>query len=395
MKMMVCNAGSTSLKFKVYQMPEEKVLAVGGVERVGSLDDAVFKYSNAIEGKSITLSKVSIPSYQMGIEMFLSYLTEGEYKAFESIGEIKAVGFKTVLAKGYYGVHELDDDVLEGMREWYPLAPIHNKAYLESIAAMKSVLPGVRMIGAFETAFHTTIPIDRKMYGIPYEWYEKYGIQRLGFHGASHSYIASVLDKRLGEYKAVSCHLGGSGSICAIENGKSVDTSFGLSLETGLIHAKRVGDMDPTIVFFLEEMGLTKEEIKEALTNNGGLLGISGVSGDLRYIEKAAEEGNSRAKLALDVFIRGIIHYVASFAADMGGLDALVFTAGIGEHSPYIRRKVVELLSIFGLELDEKANEEGKEVISTPSSPVKIMVIPTDEEIVVARKCVEYISSHQ
>ena len=281
------------------------------------------------------------------------------------------------------------------MRAWLPLAPVHNTAYLESIAAMKKVLPEVRMIGAFETAFHTTIPMDRKMYGIPYEWYEKYGIQRLGFHGASHSYIASVLDKEFGEYKAVSCHLGGSGSICAIENGRSVDTSFGLSLETGLIHANRVGDMDPTIVFFLEDQGLSKKEIKEALTKNGGLKGISGVSGDLRYVEKAAEEGNERAQLALDVYTRGIIHYAASFASDMGGLDALVFTAGIGEHSSYVRRKVVEGLSILGLEIDEKANEEGREVISKPSSPVRIMVIPTDEEIVVARKSVEYIINHQ
>lgn len=391
MKMMVCNAGSTSLKFKVYDMPEERVLATGGVERVGSDNDAVFKYCNTTLDKSINLTSVSIPSYKNGIEMFLSYLTSGDYKAIESIEEIKAVGFKTVLAKGFYGVHELKDEVLEGMKEWLPLAPVHNKAYLESIAAMKSVLPEVKMIGAFETAFHTTIPMDRKMYGIPYEWYEKYGIQRLGFHGASHSYIASVLDNKLGTYKAVSCHLGGSGSVCAIENGKSVDTSFGLSLETGLIHANRVGDMDPTIVFFMEELGLRKEEIKEALTKNGGLKGISGVSGDLRYVEKAAEEGNKRAQLALDVFVRGIIHYIASFASDMGGFDTLVFTAGIGEHSSYIRRRVVEGLSIFGLKLDEAANEEGKEIISTQSSPVKIMVIPTDEEIVVARKSVEYI----
>ena len=391
MKMMVCNAGSTSLKFKVYDMPEERVLATGGVERVGSDNDAVFKYCNTTLDKSINLTSVSIPSYKNGIEMFLSYLTSGDYKAIESIEEIKAVGFKTVLAKGFYGVHELKDEVLEGMKEWLPLAPVHNKAYLESIAAMKSVLPEVKMIGAFETAFHTTIPMDRKMYGIPYEWYEKYGIQRLGFHGASHSYIASVLDNKIGTYKAVSCHLGGSGSVCAIENGKSVDTSFGLSLETGLIHANRVGDMDPTIVFFMEELGLRKEEIKEALTKNGGLKGISGVSGDLRYVEKAAEEGNKRAQLALDIFVRGIIHYIASFASDMGGFDTLVFTAGIGEHSSYIRRRVVEGLSIFGLQLDEAANEEGKEIISTQSSPVKIMVIPTDEEIVVARKSVEYI----
>lgn len=395
MKIMVCNAGSTSLKFKVFQMPEEVVLATGGVERIGAEKDAIFKYSNLGSGKSIYLSDQNIPSYKNGIEMFFSYLLSKENGVLENVSEIEAVGYKTVLAKGYYNVHELKDEVLDGMREWLPLAPVHNKAYLESIEAMKNVLGDVRMIGAFETAFHTTIPLERKIYGIPFQWYEKYGIQRLGFHGASHSYIASVLDKEYGEYRAVSCHLGGSGSICAIENGKSVDTSFGLSLETGLIHANRVGDMDPTIVLFLEELGLSKNEIKEGLTQNGGLKGISGISGDLRYLEKSAKEGNIRAQLALDAFVSGIVHYIASFSADMGGLDVLAFTAGIGEHSPYIRKRVVSMLSIFGLELDEKANEEGKRVISAPSSKVKIIVIPTDEEIVVARKTVEYIKSNQ
>ena len=395
MKMMVCNAGSTSLKFKVYEMPGETVLATGGVERVGSLEDAVFKYSNLLTGKSIFLTGQSIPDYRSGIEMFLFHLASGSNKAIDDVSHLKAVGYKTVLAKGHYGVHELTDEVLDAMREWLPLAPVHNKAYLESIDAMKKVLPEVRMIGAFETAFHRTIPLDRKLYGIPYQWYEKYGIQKLGFHGASHSYIASILDKEMGKYRAVSCHLGGSGSICGIVDGKSVDTSFGLSLETGLVHANRVGDMDPTLVFFLEEMGLTKDEIKENLTENGGLKGISGVSGDMRYVEKAAEEGNERARLALSVYIRGIIHYVSAFAADMGGLDALVFTAGIGEHSSAIRRRVVEGLSIFGLQLDEDANNEGKRIISLPSSPVTIMVLPTDEEIVVARKTVEYLSDNQ
>ena len=284
---------------------------------------------------------------------------------------------------------------IEQLKTLIPLGPLHMPGNIMGIECARKLMPNVPQAIVLDTAWHQTMPREAFMYAVPYEWYEKYGIQRLGFHGASHSYIASVLDKEFGEYRAVSCHLGGSGSICAIENGRSVDTSFGLSLETGLIHANRVGDMDPTIVFFLEEQGLSKKEIKEALTKNGGLKGISGVSGDLRYVEKAAEEGNERAQLALDVYIRGIIHYAASFASDMGGLDALVFTAGIGEHSSYVRGKVVEGLSILGLEIDEKANEEGREVISKPSSPVRIMVIPTDEEIVVARKSVEYIINHQ
>ena len=255
---------------------------------------------------------------------------------------------------------------------------------------MRSFLSDAKFIGCFETAFHQTIPMGRKIFGVPYEWYEKYGVQRLGYHGASHGYIADVLNEKNIEYSAISCHLGGSCSICAIENGKSVDTSFGMSLESGLIHANRVGDMDTSMSYFLKDEGLSDEEILQGLQKKGGLLGISGVSNDLRYVIEAAEEGNERAALAVDVFVTGIVHYIGAFAMDLGKLDYLVFTAGIGEHSDYIREKVCAKLNLLGVKLDEDANKKSDEVISAADSKVKVLVIPTNEELGIARRTYEY-----
>ena len=390
MKVMVCNAGSTSLKFKVYDMPSEKVLAQGGVERVGSADDAIFKYSNKVSGFSITVEKACVPDYKAGIRMFLDYLTDREKGVLKSVSEISRVGYKTVISRTCFGVSELTEDVLQGMRDWYVLAPVHSKAYLQSIEAMKAVLPDVRMIGVFETAFHKDIPIERKLYGVPYEWYEKYGIQRLGFHGASHGYIAQCLSEEKKTYRAISCHLGGSGSICAILDGKSVDTSFGMSLETGTIHANRVGDLDGTMVYYLEQEGLSREQILDGLQKNGGMKGLSGVSGDLRYVEEAAAKGDERSRLALDVYVNGIVHYIGSFFLDLGGLDYLVFTAGIGEHSSYVRKAVCRKLGPIGVRLDDKRNVANERIISADDSKVIVKVIPTDEELVVARSTYRY-----
>lgn len=391
MKILVCNAGSTSLKFKVYDMPAGTVLARGWVERVGSKDDAVFGYRNLLTDKGEESRGQSIPDYRTGIERFLHCLTAGPDAALADVNEIERVGYKSVLSKDHYGVHEIDDAVLKGMRDFLPLAPVHNSAYLSAIETMQGVLPAARHVGVFETAFHKDIPPERRIYGVPYEWHEKYGIQRMGYHGASHGYIADVLNQDGAEYRAISCHLGGSCSICAILNGKSVDTSFGMSLETGVIHANRVGDMDPTMLCFLESAGLTRQEILDGCQKKGGLLGISGVSGDLRYVTEAADAGNARAKLAMDVFVNGIVHYIGAFYLDLGGLDTLVFTAGIGEHSARIRRMVCDKLAPLGVQLDEQANEacSGAAVISAPGSKVCVRVIPTDEEMGIARRTYE------
>ena len=391
MKVLVCNAGSTSLKFKLYEMPACTVLATGKVERVGSCDDAIFGYCNTVTGYRVDAGKMNIPDYAVGINKFLFELTQGKGAVLTDIREIERVGYKSVLSKNHYGVHEIDEAVMQGMRDFLPLAPVHNSAYLKAIETVQAVLPDARHVGVFETAFHRDIPLERKIYGVPYEWYETYGIQRLGYHGASHGYIADCLNAEKKAYKAISCHLGGSASICGILNGKSVDTSFGMSLETGLIHANRVGDMDPTMIHFLKQVGLSEKEILQGCQKKGGLLGISGVSNDLRYVLEAADGGNERAKLAVDVFVTGIVHYIGAFFLDLGGLTDLVFTAGIGEHSDRIRARVCQRLGCIGVKLDAEANQKNAPIISTPDSAVTVRVIPTDEELGIARRTYELV----
>lgn len=391
MKVLICNAGSTSLKFKLYEMPACTVLATGKVERVGSQDDAIFGYCNTSTGYKVDARKQNIPDYAVGIRKFLFELTEGEGAGLSNIKEIERVGYKSVLSKDHYGIHEIDEGVMQGMRDFFPLAPVHNSAYLKAIETVQTVLPDAKHVGVFETAFHRDIPLERKIYGVPYEWYETYGIQRLGYHGASHGYIADCLNAEKKAYKAISCHLGGSASICGILNGKSVDTSFGISLETGLIHANRVGDMDPTMIHFLKQVGLSEEEILQGCQKRGGLLGISGVSNDLRYVMEAADQGNARAKLAVDVFVTGIVHYIGAFFLDLGGLTDLVFTAGIGEHSDRVRSMVCEKLAVIGVKLNEEANRAHAPVISAPDSKVTVHVIATDEELGIARRTYELV----
>lgn len=392
MKILVCNAGSTSLKFKLYDMPQCQVLAKCGIERVGSNDDAVFRYENLLNGKKESLDKLSIPDYKSGIELFSRYLCAENFGVIAAMSAIERVGFKTTLSKGHPGIHELTEPVMKGMEDWLSLAPLHNRAYISAVNTLRDFLPEAKFVGCFETAFHRDIPLERRIFGVPYEWYEKYGVQRLGYHGASHGYIADVLNEKGREYTAISCHLGGSCSVCAIENGKSVDTSFGMSLESGLIHANRVGDMDTSMSYFLRHEGLTDEEIAEGFQKKGGLLGISGVSNDLRYILEAAASGNERAELAVNVFVTGIVHYIGAFAMDLGRLDYLVFTAGIGEHSALLRARVCEKLSLLGVKLDDEKNSScaGMAEISSSDSRVKVLVIPTDEELGIARRTYEY-----
>lgn len=393
MKILICNVGSTSLKFKLYDMPACTVLSQGKVERMGSPDDAIFQYENLLTGKTVTEENIAIPDYRSGIEKYLAWLTDARHGVISAIGEIERVGYKTTLSKGHFGTHELTDEVIDGMRQWLPLATLHNTGYIQAIQVMREVLPDAIFLGCFETGFHRDIPLARRLYGVPYEWYEKYGVQRLGYHSASHGYIADVLNERGKPYRAISCHLGGSSSVCAIDSGKSIDTSFGMSLQSGLIHAARVGDMDCDLFEFLRHEGLTDEEIHEGFEKKGGLLGISGVSSDLRYIEEAANAGNTRAKLAMDVFVSGIVHYIGAFYVDLGGLDYLVFTAGIGENSDTLRRMVCEKLGALGVVLDEgkNAGHRGSGDLTGPGSKVKVLVIPTNEELGIARRTYAYV----
>lgn len=392
MKVLAANVGSTSLKFKLFEMPEETALCEAKIERVGSRDKAIFAYGSLVTGKHYRLEGQCIPDYTTGIRMFLEALVSGEYGVIKSVGEIDRIGFKTVLSKGFYGVHELTDAVMDGMRDYLFIAPVHNAAYLEAIGQFNNLLPDVPKIGVFETAFHTTIPIERRMYGVPYEWYEKYGLMRMGYHGASHGYIAQESCAYGKAGRVISCHLGGSCSVCAIQDGRSVDTSFGFSLQSGLIHANRTGDADPYMIPFLQSEGLSAEEIEDGLSKHGGLLGISGVSNDMRDLQSAAESGNERARLAVDAFVSGIIKQIGAFYAELGGLDQLVFTGGIGEHSAFVRNAVCSLLRHLGIELDEEKNRasESVGVVSAAGSAVLVTVIPANEELGVARETAAY-----
>ena len=382
MKILICNAGSTSLKFKLWQMPEYAVLAEGKVERVGS-QNALFSYKS--DAGKLSGENLNVPGYTEGIQMFLDALSKSEYRAIESMDEIAAVGYKTVLSKDHYGVHVLTEDVLEGMRAYFSVAPAHNGPYLEAISVFKRLLPEVTQVGVFETAFHRTIPMERRVFPIPYEWTEKYGILRMGYHGASHGYIA----EKLKDYRrVVSCHLGGSASICAILDGKSMDNSFGFSLQMGIPHASRTGDVDVYIVPYLLKQGLSIEEIYEGLGKNGGLKGISGTSGDMRDIEAAMAEGSERAELAMKVLATSILRYIGAYSMEIGGLDALAFTGGIGENCATLRKMILEGMQHLGVEMDEKQNLQacGECKISTDASKIDVFVIPANEEYMVVRE---------
>lgn len=381
-KILICNAGSTSLKFKLWDMPEFTVLAEGRVERVGS-DNAIFSYKS--DKGSTGKDGISVPDYTAGIQLFLDALSSSELRAVDKLDEIAAVGYKTVLSKDHYGVHELSDDVLDGMRAYFTVAPAHNGPYLEAISVFKKLLPDVKQVGVFETAFHRTIPEERCVFPIPYEWTQKYGIRRMGYHGASHGYIA----ERLKDYRrVVSCHLGGSASICAILDGKSMDNSFGFSLQMGIPHASRTGDVDVYIVPYLLGQGLSLDEIYEGLGKNGGLKGISGTSGDMRDIEEAIQNGSERAELALKVLATHILRYIGAYSMEIGGLDALAFTGGIGENSIRLRSMILDGMAHLGVKVDEAANGagSGERRITTDDSDVAVYVIPANEEYMVVRE---------
>ena len=390
MKVLVCNAGSTSLKFKLFEMPDETLLAEGKIERVGSDKQAIFHYKGFSNDHKVLLRDQDVPTYESGIRLFLEHLLDREKGVLDDISQVDRVGFKTVLAKGFLNVHELTDEVLEAMEAYYVVAPAHNGPYLATIRQFRQILPDAMLVGVFETAFHTTIPPERKLYGVPYEWYEEYGVQRFGYHGASHSYIAEfIAQEEGGTGRLISCHLGGSGSICAIKDGKSMDNSFGFSLQTGLIHANRIGDTDPYLFPFLLAQGKDFDQILRGMDKEGGILGISGIGNDLRDIEDAAKQGHARARLAIDAYCYGIIKYIGAYSALIGGVDHLVFTGGIGENSDVVRGAVCGALEHFGVLIDEDINRvcRGKtEIISKPESPIRVWVIPANEELGVARK---------
>lgn len=387
---MAINAGSSSLKFQLLSMPEEKVITKGLVERIG-MEDAVFTIEANEEEHVIT---TDIPNHADAVKLLLEKLTS--LSIISSLDEIEGIGHRVV-----HGGEKFNDsilitaEVLAGIEEVSELAPLHNPANITGIKAFKEVLPSVPAVAVFDTAFHQTMPESAYLYSLPYEYYEKYGIRKYGFHGTSHKYVseraAELLDQPIEDLRILSCHLGNGASIAAIKGGESIDTSMGFTPLAGVTMGTRSGNIDPALIpYIMEKTDQSVDEVVSTLNKKSGLLGITGFSSDLRDIESAAEEGNDRAQVALDVFTSRIHKYIGSYAARMGGVDVIIFTAGIGENSSTIRERVLKGLEFMGVEADlSKNNVRGKEtMLHTDSSKVKIMIIPTNEEVMIARDTV-------
>jgi acetate kinase len=395
-KILVLNCGGSSMKYQLLDMDNERVIVKGMIDRLGS-DKAILKHETA--GVRKIEEPTGIRDFSEGIGFLVNrLLSDGVIK---NIAEIDAFAHK--LAHGgerFTGSVLIDDEVLDGMRECSILAPVHNPPSIRGIEISREIVPDIPQIGVFETTFHRSLPAYVWMYGIPYEWYEKHGVRKYGFHGASHGWAARRVEKITGtpasELKIVSCHLGSGTSVCGIKYGRSIDISSGFTPQSGTIMSTRPGDFDPWVFpFLMQREGLTADELNQALVKRGGLLGISGVSGDMRDIEEAANEGNERAKLTIDVFCYQVKKYIGAFTAAMNGLDVLVFTGGIGENGSEIRSQITCDMDYFGIKIDpDKNSVRGREcIISSDDSKVKVVVILTNEELMVATQAKELLES--
>jgi len=397
MKILVLNCGSSSIKYQLFDMTDEKVLAKGIVEKIGL--SGSFLKNERFDGDKVTLEG-EILEHQTGIEYILGVLTSEKRGCIKSLDEIDAIGHRVVHgAERFKGSVKITDEVISKMEECIDLAPLHNPPNLKGIYAVKELMPTKPQAGVFDTAFHQTMPAYSYMYAIPFSLYEKYKVRRYGFHGTSHRYVsaraAEMLERDVKELKLITCHLGNGASIAAIDGGKSVDTSMGLTPVEGLIMGTRCGDLDLGAFAYI----IDKEEIDLAAANTlinkfSGMIGVSGVSSDMRDIEKAADEGNERAKLSLEMYAYRVKKYIGSYAAAMGGVDAIIFTGGVGENDIFTRGNICQGLEFLGAKLDFAKHDglRGKEmIISTPDSKVKLMVVPTNEELVIARDTKELI----
>ncbi|AIF43195.1 acetate kinase [Virgibacillus sp. SK37] len=386
------NAGSSSLKFQLFQMPEEIVLAKGLTERIG-LKDSIFTLEIG-DNKEKTIQ--DIPNHEIAVKQVLHALTSSG--VIQSLDEINAVGHRVVHGgERFSDSVPITDDVIQSIEELSELAPLHNPANLTGIVAFKEVLPEVPMVAVFDTAFHQTMPESSYLYSLPYEYYKDYGIRKYGFHGTSHKYVsqraAELLNMPVEQLRLISCHLGNGASIAAIQEGKSIDTSMGFTPLAGVTMGTRSGNIDPALIpYVMEKTGKTAEEVIHVLNKESGMLALSGFSSDLRDIEQQAKD-NDRAELALEVFAGRIHKYLGSYAAKMSGVDAIIFTAGVGENSDVVREKVLHGLEFMGVYWDPSRNKvRGQErFINYPHSPVKVIVIPTNEEVMIARDTVEKV----
>ena len=396
MNVLVINCGSSSLKFQLINSETEGVLAKGLCERIGI--DGRLTYQPA--GGEKKTEELAMPTHTEAIQFVINALTDAERGVVKDLSEIGAVGHRVVHGgEKFANSVVITDEVKKAIEECNDLAPLHNPANLIGINACQKLMPGTPMVAVFDTAFHQTMPEKAYMYGLPYEYYEKYAVRRYGFHGTSHSFVskraAEILGKSYDDMKTVVCHLGNGASISAVLNGKCVDTSMGLTPLEGLVMGTRSGDIDPAILEYISKKeGLDIAELMNMLNKKSGVFGLSNnLSSDFRDLETAADEGNKQAQVALDVFCYRVAKYVGSYVAAMNGVDTIVFTAGIGENAGLVRTKVCEYLGYLGITLDQEANgKRGEEiVISTPDSKVTVMVIPTNEELAIARETVALV----
>jgi acetate kinase len=393
MKILVANLGSTSFKYRLFDMTDERQLARGGVERIGADSSPCLV---EIDGARQELT-ASVPDHAAAVRKCLEQLTDKERGCLDDAGEVAAIGFKAVHAGAVSGVQRVTPDLLAAMERMNRVAPAHNPPYIAAMRLLSERLPNIPLVAAFETGFHATIPDRLRYYAAPHEWAEKYQIRRYGFHGASHRYIATRTAQLLGrdDLRVISCHLGGSSSLCAIRAGKSVATSMGMSPQSGLPNNNRAGDFDAfAIPVVMQASGKSMDEVLDDLAERGGLLGLSGASGDVRDLEQAAAAGNERAKLALDVFITSVRHYLGAYLVELAGADVIVFTGGIGENSQTVREAVCRDLEFVGVALDANLNAtaKGEARVSAADSRIQIWIMPTNEELIVARQCKQLLN---
>jgi acetate kinase len=393
MKILVANLGSTSFKYRLYEMAGERLLARGGVERIGSPQSKAFVEAGGKRDETT----VEARDHAAAVRLCLEQLADPTRGCLRSPSELAGIGFKAVHACGVSGVQRVDEKVLAAMEAYADVAPAHNPPYTTAMRLLARELPLIPLVAAFETGFHQAIPPARQMYAAPREWAEQHGVQRYGFHGASHRYIAGRTAERMSkpEARIISCHLGGSSSLCAIRDGKSIATSMGMSPQSGLPQNNRVGDFDPfALPVLMRATGKTLEQLLDDLANRSGLLGLSGFN-DLRDIEAAAQRGEERALLALDVFVEAVRHYLGALLALLGGADAIVFTGGIGENSALMRSRICADLDWFGIHLDQTANAaaKGEARIDEARSRVQLWIMPTNEELIVARQTADLLRS--
>ncbi|MBQ6733782.1 MAG: acetate kinase [Lachnospiraceae bacterium] len=394
MKVLVINCGSSSLKYQLIDSETESVIAKGLCERIG-IDGGIISYAPA--GGEKQEQQIEMPDHKKAIELVIGYLTDANTGVVKDLSEIGAVGHRIVHGgEKFTKSVVINEEVKKAIEEVSDLAPLHNPANLIGVNACEALMPGVPMVAVFDTAFHQTMPEESYMYALPYEYYEKYRVRRYGFHGTSHAYVsnrvAEILGKKPEDLKTIVCHLGNGASVSAVKNGKCIDTSMGLTPLEGLIMGTRSGDLDASIVEFIcKKENISVSDMLNVLNKKSGVLGLSaGLGSDFRDLEKGYNEGNAGGKRAIEAFVYRVVKYIGAYAAAMDGVDVICFTAGVGENSGFVRKKIVERISYLGIKLDEDANgKRGEEIaISTADSKVKVYVVPTNEELAIARDTV-------